>query len=457
MEQQTIQSVTALGQSFWPAFSLALILLLLAGFLCLEAGYIQQKNNMNAAIKSVVNLCVVFCVFFIIGHSLMMGSDRWNGFTGEVSFFLNNKTTAELSYFLLYASLCCVSIAIISGGIAERCKFLPFLLIAVSVALLIYPVFGHWVWGNGWLARLGFHDFAGASVVHLLAAGVALSGIRILGPRKSRLNQQGELIHVYTTNAPLSALGIFFIIIGWFGIVLAMPSMSNDIPTIFVITMLAASFAGLASLLSTWAYLGIANVKYLFRGILGGLVAISAGADVFTPQSAMIVGTLAGVIVPMASAVMVRFRLDDVVGVVASHGAAAIIGILAVPLFMKSDVMQLINRDLQQPLNTYTFLLTQCLGVIACVVWSYVVGLLMWKLTQAVTIFHLRPDETKIGLNYTEHMTTEPLHDLNTAVDLVRKEQILEAKMHFDRLENSDLEGLSAALRELLNRDHRDV
>ncbi len=457
MQQQAIQSVTELSHSISLLFCIALILLLLAGFLCIEIGSIQKKNTMNTAIKSVVSICIVFCTFYIFGYSLMSASEQSGGYIGDLSFFLNASNTSVLTNFLLFAALCCVSVALIAGGVAERCKFLPFVLIVLAMSLLIYPVYGHWVWGSGWLTQMGFHDFAGASVIHLTGACVALAGIRKLDPRTSRIDQRGALVEVFTTNAPMYALGMIIILIGWFGIMLAMPSSANGKIIIMINTLVAASFGGLISLLSTWAYQGIANLKSLYIGIVAGLVAVSASADVIQPESAMILGIIVGIIVPLSSSIVEQLKLDDATDVIAAHGITAIIGIILVPILITPESLELHNKNLEQPLTTYKFFLTQCLGVGVCLLWSFITGSLMWKLIESITIFHLKDDEIKIGLNYTEHMTTEPLQDLNTAVDLVRKEQILEAKEHFDRLENSDLEGLSAALRELLNREHRDI
>lgn len=455
MEQQAIQSVNEISQITWLLHCVVLVILMQVGFLCLEAGCILKKNNINAAIKSVINLCVVFSIFFLSGYSLMYGVADKNGLVGELSWFLNGIEQQQLPGFLLQAAFCSVSVAIVAGGIAERCKFLPFIMIAAAVALFIYPVFGHWVWGGGWLYKLGFYDFAGASVVHILGAGVALAGIRVLGPRKSRLNQQGNLIEVVGPNPPMYAMGVLILFVGWFGIVGGMVGASQQLISIVINTVVAAAFGGLTALLSTWAYLGLANINYFFRGLLGALVAITASAEVVSAQSAMMIGILSGGIVPLALAMVQYFKLDDATGVVSVHGVAGILGIILVPVFIQPEAMQILNQTMQQQHDGWSFLAVQFSGAVICALWGYITGLLMLKLFKTITIFELRPEQEKIGLNYTEHMSSHPLHDLNTAIDLIRQEQVLEAKTHFDRLENSDLEGLSVALRELMNREHR--
>ncbi len=457
MEQQALQELIELPQIAWIIFSTVLVLFMQAGFLCVEAGVVRKKNNINVAIKAMMNICASFAIFFIAGYSLMYGDDRWMGTIGEISFFLFGLEQQELSNYLFQAALCGVALAIISGGIAERCKFLSSILMSIIFTLFIYPVFGHWVWGGGWLSEIGFYDFAGASVIHIVGAGVALAGIKVLGPRVSRINKQGKLVDMIAPNPPMIALGVIILFIGWIGIVGGAEKLNGNTISILINTIISACFGGLTALLSTWAYSGIASMNILYRGLLGGLVAITASADVVSIQSSMLIGIAGGFVVPLISTLMDRYKLDDAVGVVPVHGAAGIVGIILVPVFITPDSLVLLNQSLDQSLTKISFILVQTGGAIVCLLWSYVMGYIMWKFFSKITIFNLRPEEEKIGLNYTEHMSTDPLHDLNIAVDLVRREQVLEAKTHFDRLENSDLEGLSAALRELLNRDHRDL
>ena len=439
----------------WQLFSLVMIIIFLAGLLCIESGCVQKKNNINVAIKSVMNVCVTFCLFFIIGYSIMHGDSLSNGLYGRFDFFLRGLGSEDIMDFLLQTLLCCVSLAIISCGIAERCKFLPFLLMTCVFSLFVYPIYGHWVWGEGWLSNIGFYDFGGATVIHLMAAGVVLAGIKEMGPRQARQNGQGKLREVVPLNAPLYALGVFMVTAGWIGFIAH--TMPQNLTLVVLNSLVGAAFAGVSALLCTWAYFGIAHASSLFRGLLGGLVATSAVVDLITPQAAMLIGTAAGLVVPFVSAIMDRTRLDDIIGVVPIHGASAVVGILLAPVFIDTDTLAVLSTGLETPLTHKAFFLAQLIGVVTCFLWSYICGMILWIIFDKITVFNLRPEEEKIGLNYTEHMITDPLSDLNTAVDLIRKEQVMEAKTHFDRLEHSDLEGLSAALRELLNRDHNDL
>lgn len=164
---QQIAEVKELAQLGWLLVSSALVLFMQAGFACLEAGSVRHKNSINVAIKNLVDMCASVPAFFIVGYSIMFGLDQ-SGLIGKPQFFLSDLTPRDMAMFLFQVTFCATSATIVSGGIAERCRFFPYVVISVAVGLVIYPIYGHWVWGGGWLSKLGFHDFAGSSVVHMV-------------------------------------------------------------------------------------------------------------------------------------------------------------------------------------------------------------------------------------------------------------------------------------------------
>ena len=331
MDLQTeLTSLDGLVQSSWTLVCAALVLFMQAGFCCVEAGSVRHKNSINVALKNIIDLCASFSVFFLVGYSLMFGVSK-AGFLGTPHFALSDIANDDLLGFLFQATFCSTAVTIVSGGIAERCRFLPYLLMSIVIGTIIYPIYGHWVWGGGWLGEMGFKDFAGSSVVHMIGAGVALAGIQTLGARSGRFDAQGRTSKIPASNMPLVAIGVVILTFGWIGFNGGSAALSNETPMIITNTIIAACFGGLMALLGCWAYGGLAAVENVLNGVLGGLVAITACADVVDPQSSMVIGLLGGLAVPIGAYLLERMKLDDAVGAVPVHGLAGIIGIIVTP------------------------------------------------------------------------------------------------------------------------------
>ena len=441
----------------WVILCATLVLFMQAGFLCLEAGMVRHKNTMNVALKNIMDLCISFSIFFIVGYSFMFGDSLYQGLIGMPNLFIKNADSDMILSFLFQVTFCSTAVTIVSGAIAERCRFLPYFLISFMIGFLIYPIYGHWVWGGGWLSQIGFYDFAGSSVVHMVGAGVALSGIICLGSRTGRFSEDGKPIELPVSNMPMVALGVIILTFGWIGFNGGSAELSVGTATIVTNTLLAACFGGLIAMLLSWAYNGLVNVHIMLNGVLGGLVAITASANIVTPQAAALIGLAGGTVIPISTHILEKFHLDDVVGAIPAHGAAGIVGILLVPFFIPASLLSEMTNFSGEVMNRQSFFLVQLIGVIVCCLWSIGIGYLSWLIIAKITMLRVGKMEEYVGLNYSEHKMSDPIQDLNIATDLVMHNQISEAKNYFKKLENTELAGLSLCLRRLLSNDYKDL
>jgi Amt family ammonium transporter len=457
VEVQLAETSIELVRNAWVIISATLVLFMQAGFLCLEAGSVRHKNTINVALKNIMDLCISFAIFFVIGYSFMFGESTLNGLIGMPDPFIRHADHNVLLSFLFQVTFCSTAVTIVSGAIAERCRFLPYFLISFVIGLFIYPVFGHWVWGGGWLSQLGYYDFAGSSVVHILGAGVALSGIICLGARNGRFDNEGKKQNIQVSNMPMVALGVIILMFGWIGFNGGSAEFGFHTATIVTNTLLAACFGGLIAMLCSWVILGLVDVQAMLNGVIGGLVAITASANVVTPQAAALIGLAGGFIVPVATALLDKLQLDDVVGAIPAHGAAGIVGILLVPVFITPEALVEINSGLDIPLSRLGFLMVQALGVTVCVIWSVGLGYVFWKIIANISALRVGTKEEYVGLNYSEHMISDPLQDLNIATNLVIHNRTDEARLYFEKLEKTDLSGLSISLRRLLSKNFKGL
>jgi Amt family ammonium transporter len=387
-------------RDIWLLVSIALVLFMQAGFLCLEAGAVRSKNSLNVAIKNFVVEILTTCAFFTCGYALMFGVS-WKGVLGIDAPALMNVGPERILPFLFQMVFCGTAATIVSGAVAERLRFLPFLLSSTVMASLLYPLYGHWVWGGGWLSRMGYHDFAGSSVVHIMGAGVGLAGILLLGPRKGRF-ANGKTQPMAGENLILSALGTFILFFGWIGFNGGSAPFGLMTGTIVANTLLAGCFAGMTAMSSIWITRGIADVSLIMNGTLGGLVAITACADLVPLQAAPLIGILAGLAVHAATWALERFEIDDAVGAVPVHGACGLLGILATPLFCTKAALA--TKLAASPLTSRVdWLGVQALGAIVCMGVAVGGGFLTWILIGKLTSLRVSSEGEDIGMNFSEH------------------------------------------------------
>lgn len=454
----TTSELFDLLQTGWTLIAASLVLFMQAGFCCLEAGSVRHKNSINVALKNIVDLCISFAGFFVIGYALMFGLSQ-SGIIGAPTFLLDGID--DTTHFFFQATFCGTAATIVSGGIAERCRFLPYVLISGLIGILIYPIYGHWAWGEaGWLSQLGFHDFAGSSVVHMVGAGVALAGMQVLGARQGRFTADGRSRSLPASSMPLVALGVIILTFGWIGFNGGSAPLGPSSADIITATILAACFGGLAALLINWAYGGLARADLVLNGVLGGLVAITAGADCVSLPASMLIGIAGGIAVVIGTALLERLRLDDAVGAVPVHGLAGVVGILLTAVFAQETALTDWNVGRVEAghaeLDRWGFLGIQALGAGACALWAYLTGLIAWLIIGRLTQLRIGRFEETVGLNYSEHQVANPVEELAVAINLAASGRGDEVPGRLDSA-GGDLAGLAEAVRSLIGTTERQL
>lgn len=387
----------------WVIIATALIVFMQAGFLCLEVGFVQPKNAASVALKNLIDWAVVSVVFYVIGFALMFGSSY--GLAGGDKFFLNGLTEhgrgSDLGYafFLFQLAFAGTAATIVSGAMAERTSFVTYLWTSVGVGAVIYPVFGHWAWSAvydasnpGFLAKLGFMDFAGSTVVHSVGAWVALVGVWRLGPRLGRVRHDGSLRDMQQNGIAWSALGTFLLWVGWIGFNGGSHlAVDKHLGAIIANTYLAGAASGLAALVHAWFFQSKRHLNEKFiGGILGGLVAITASCNVVTPATALLLGVTAGVVHNWAYVLITdHLRLDDPVGAIAVHGACGAWGTLCVALLGQEHLLAH---------SRLTQLGVQALGILVCFVWTTTTAFLLFSLLRRTVGLRVSPDEERAGI-----------------------------------------------------------
>lgn len=417
----------------WMLTCTVLVLLMQAGFTCLETGLVRAKNSINVAIKNVVDICLASLIFWTLGYGLMFGVTAF-GLIGTTQFLFDGGSQIHMwTFFLFQLTFCGTATTIISGAVAERMRFSGYLLVSVLISAIIYPVIGHWIWGgnpqglhSGWLNHLGFLDFAGATVVHSTAGWVALAAIVVIGPRIGRFG--ATAIPIQGHNLPLSALGLFLLWVGWMGFNGgSIMQASQSIPLVLVNTMLASAAGGLAALGYSWWKQGKPEVAAVINGILAGLVAITASAPYLTPLESLLVGGIGGVLCVLATTILERYEIDDVIGAFPAHTCAGIWGTLALALVGNPETWGTGYDRLTQ-------FGVQFLGVVACGAWSFGVSFVILRSLNRIVPLRVSEEEERLGLNMTEHGASTALLDLvgqmETHRDLGDFTQAVEVEPH---------------------------
>jgi len=403
----------------WILICAALVMLMQAGFACLESGSVRTKNSINVAAKNFADFCISSALFWLFGFALMFGVTS-GGLFGTSGFFFDDTTNPWLmAFFIFQLGFCGTAVTIVSGAVAERMRFVGYLVITVIVAGLIYPVVGHWVWGSaagtssgGWLEGMGFIDFAGSTVVHSVGGWVSLAAIMIIGPRIGRFGKNSVTIHGH--DIPIVTLGVFILWFGWFGFNGGSTlGLTPEVPTIIVNTTISGAFGGIVALVMGWWITGRSDVVMIMNGSLAGLVGITASAHIMTPLSAVSIGCIAGAIMYGVTMLLEKLELDDVVGAVPVHLAAGIWGTLAVALFGDPE-------SWGTGLGRWEQLVVQAIGVGATFAWAFGVSFtLLWLYNRRYPL-RIDPEGERIGLNVAEHGASTEILDLLTDMDRQR-------------------------------------
>jgi Amt family ammonium transporter len=401
----------------WLLTAGCLVFLMQAGFLCVEAGFSRAKHTMNVAVKNLTDYVAASIAFFAVGYGLMFGR-TWQGLVGVSQFALTQSTDGEAVFLFFQLVFCGTAATIVSGAMAERMKFGAYLIYSFAVSTIFYPVFGHWVWGGswfveqqGWLARLGYLDFAGSSVVHQMGGWLALAGIVVLGPRRDKFDAEGRPRRLIGHNIPLAMLGVFLLWAGWFGFNGGSTLHFNAlVGTVVVNTNLAGAVGSLSALAVGWRLRKRADLGDTANGALGGLVAVTASAAYVSAGAALLIGAVAGVLVVVAGEFIERrLKLDDVVGAVAVHGVCGFWGVLAVALF--ADPAALLR-----PESRLYHLGVQALGSAVCFAVAFGGGWIFFTLLDRIMGIRVSAEAEQQGLNLSEHGAETELHQLITAM-----------------------------------------
>ena len=399
------------GQVFgvWFLIGAALVFWMQAGFAMVEAGFTRAKNTGNIIMKNLMDFCIGTCTFILIGFSLLLGEDMV-GLIGKPGFdIFTSYADFDWSNFVFNLVFCATTATIVSGAMAERTKFLSYCIYSGVISALIYPIEAHWIWGGGWLAQMGFHDFAGSCAIHMVGGISALIGAKILGPRigKFTKDKSGKITKVNAFpghNLAIGALGVFILWLGWYGFNGAAATSVEQLGSIFVTTTIAPAIATVTCMIFTWVRYGKPDVSMCLNASLAGLVAITAPCDVTDALGAIIIGIVAGLLVVFG--VWFRdyvLRVDDPVGAVAVHCLNGIWGTIAVGLFATTSAPG--NDDLIGLFygGGFTLLGKQLIGFAAVAAWTVVTITITFLVIRAVVGLRVTEEEEIVGLDAMEH------------------------------------------------------
>ncbi len=374
-----------------------LVMLMALGFTCLEAGLVRTKNTATICVKNVALYSLAGIMFYLVGYGFMYNDV--SGYIGTPALW-NPEAAADpadgyskMSDWFFQMVFCATAMSIVSGTIAERIKLIPFLIFAVVLTGIIYPIQGSWTWGGGWLSEMGFSDFAGSTIVHSVGGWAALTGAIIIGPRLGKYGPNGQVNAIPGSNLPLATIGTFILWFGWFGfnggsqLALGSAADAAAMANVYVNTNMAACAGLVAALVLSMILYSKTDLTFVLNGALAGLVSITAGPDVATPLQAIIIGAIGGVICTLAIPLLDKLKIDDVVGAISVHLVAGIWGTLAVAI---------------PGLNGSGDMATQIIGIVSIGIFTVVLSTIGWIILKAV--FGLRPteEEETTGLDISE-------------------------------------------------------
>jgi Amt family ammonium transporter len=413
MEEVIMEEIfeTLHGEVFgvWFLIGAALVFWMQAGFAMVEAGFTRAKNTGNIIMKNLMDFCIGTVVFILIGFSLLLGEDAL-GFIGKPGFdIFTNYENFDWSNFVFNLVFCATTATIVSGAMAERTKFLSYCVYSAVISALIYPIEAHWIWNEGgWLAKLGFHDFAGSCAIHMVGGISALIGAAILGPRigKFQRDKKGKVTKVNAFpghNLTIGALGVFILWLGWYGFNGAAASTMDQLASIFVTTTIAPAVATVVCMIFTWVKYGKPDVSMCLNASLAGLVAITAGCDVTDALGSIIIGAVAGLLVVFGVWLLdYKLHIDDPVGAVAVHCLNGIWGTIAVGLFATDSAPESTINGLFYG-GGFTQLGYQLTGFVAVAAWTAVTITIVFLLIKAIFGLRVSEEEEITGLDATEH------------------------------------------------------
>lgn len=391
----------------WFLMGAALVFWMQAGFAMVEAGFTRAKNAGNIIMKNLMDFCIGTVVFILIGYSLLLGEDV-GGFCGKPSFnIFANYAEFDWSGFVFNLVFCATAATIVSGAMAERTKFVSYCIYSAVISAVVYPIETHWVWGGGWLAQMGFHDFAGSAVIHMVGGLTALIGAAILGPRIGKfIKKDGKVTKVNAFpghNLVIGALGVFILWFGWYGFNGAAATTTDQLASIFVTTTIAPAIATVVCMLFTWIKYGKPDVSMCLNASLAGLVAITAPCDVTDAAGSAIIGAVSGLLVVFGVWFLDNvLHIDDPVGAVAVHFCNGLWGTIAVGLFATPTAPESSYTGLFYG-GGFQLLGIQLLGIAAILAWTAVTMTITFLIIKVTIGLRVTEEEEIEGLDLKEH------------------------------------------------------
>ena len=397
------------ANNVWMLVATVLVFVMHLGFSALEAGFVQRKNTVNILFKNAMIIAIGLLTYFICGFNLMYPGMNEGGFFGFAGFGIampdGNLAAYEAGNFAVYADggytywtdfifqamFAATAATIVSGAVAERIKLNSFLIFSAIFVAISYPITGMWKWGAGWLETAGFHDFAGSTLVHAVGGSAALAAVILLGARKGKYLPGGGIKPIPGHSMPLAAIGVFLLWFGWYGFnggsVLSADPVGVSL--VFVTTSLAAAAGAVTAFIASYALFKSHDLSMVLNGILGGLVGITAGADLMTPLAAILIGGVAGIIIPFSVVFFDRIKIDDPVGATSVHLVCGIWGTLAVGIFgAKAGLEQL---------------WVQLYGALAVCAFSFLFAFGLMYILKVTIGIRVSEEEELRGLDVAEH------------------------------------------------------
>ncbi len=423
MAEEIMSVITGEVYGVWFLIGAALVFWMQAGFAMVEAGFTRAKNTGNIIMKNLMDFCIGTCVFILIGFGLLLGEDMV-GLIGKPGFdIFTSYADFDWSNFVFNLVFCATTATIVSGAMAERTKFLSYCVYSAVISALIYPIEAHWIWGGGWLAQIGFHDFAGSCAIHMVGGVSALIGAKMLGPRigKFTKDKSGKIVKVNAFpghNLTIGALGVFILWLGWYGFNGAAATTVAELGSIFVTTTIAPAIATVVCMIFTWIKYGKPDVSMCLNASLAGLVAITAGCDVTDAFGAIVIGAVAGLLVCFGVWFLdYKLHIDDPVGAVAVHCLNGIWGTIAVGFFATDTAPAYargygdgVTYGANQICGTGLFygggfhlLGIQLFGMLSVIAWTAVTITITFVIIKAIFGLRVTEEEEIIGLDATEH------------------------------------------------------
>ncbi|MBD5414254.1 MAG: ammonium transporter [Treponema sp.] len=408
----------------WFLIGAALVFWMQAGFAMVETGFTRAKNTGNIIMKNLMDFCIGTVMFFLIGFGLLLGENAFFGLIGKPNWqMFTSYGDFDFSNFVFNLVFCATTATIVSGAMAERTKFISYCVYSGIISAVIYPIEAHWTWGGGWLASMGFHDFAGSNCIHMVGGISALIGAALLGPRigKFERDQNGKVTKVHAFpghNIPLGALGVFILWFGWYGFNGAAATSVSEMGAIFLTTTVAPAIATVTCMVFTWIKYGKPDVSMCLNASLAGLVAITASCDVTDCLGAAIIGIVAGLLVVFGVWLLDnKLHIDDPVGAVAVHCLNGMWGTLAVGLFATPSAPAFargigdgVAFGANQIAGAGLFygggckqLGIQCVGMFSTIAWTAIVVAITFFVIKKTFGLRVTPEEEIVGLDRLEH------------------------------------------------------